>query len=112
VLELTRAPLWRTVLLAFASLVLVVASLGIEQTAHSRSEAQDLGFGYPLHFAFSDFTTYYTPPAYPDTYKLNPWEIPVEGNPLTFFTSCLLVYVALLGCGLLLRNAFRRALRA
>jgi hypothetical protein len=87
-----------------------VASLGIEQTAYSRHEAQDLGFGYPFHFAFSDFTTYYTPP-YPETYKLNPWEIPVEGNPPTFLASWLLVYLALLGCWLLVRNALRKAPR-
>ncbi len=101
----------RTLLLGIVSLALIVASLGIGQTAHNRSEAQDLGFGYPLHFAFSDFTTSYSPPAKPQTYNLNPWEIPMGGNPLAFLTSWVLTYGAVLGCWLLLANTFRSALR-
>lgn len=106
--EPNRPPVVRTLVLGLASLTLVVASLGIDQTAHNRSEARDLGFGYPVHFASSDFTSYYTSPAYPQTYKLNPWEIPVESNPLTFLASWALVYVVLLGCWLLLRKALTR----
>lgn len=109
--ELRRLPLVRTLLLAFLSLLLVVASLGIEQTAHNRSEAQDLGFGYPLHFAFSDFTTYSSPQGYPQTYNLNPWEIPMEENALTFLISWVLTYAALLGCWLLAAKALRRSFR-
>jgi hypothetical protein len=41
------------------ALVLVVSSLGVAQTAHDRGEARNLG--YPLHFASSDFTSYYIP---------------------------------------------------
>jgi hypothetical protein len=96
--ELKRFPPVRTAVLGLASFLLVVASLGIGQTANNVSEARDLGFGYPLHFTSSDFTTNYTPPAYPQKYKLNPWEIPVEGNPLTFLVSWLLVYAVVLGC--------------
>jgi branched-subunit amino acid ABC-type transport system permease component len=102
--EFTRLPVARTLLLGFGSFVLVVASLGIDQTAHSRDAAKHLGFGYPVHFAFSDFTTYYSPYGYPQTFRLNPWEIPVEGNPLAFLVSWVLVYGALLACWLFLRK--------
>ncbi len=111
--ELTHPPLVRTLLLVLASVVLVVASLGIDQTAHNRSEARDLGFGYPVHFAVADFTNHSgpPPPGYPQTYKLNPWEVPVEGSAFALLASCLLVYAALLGCWLLARNIFGRARR-
>lgn len=99
----------RTVLLGATSLVLVVSSLGIDQTANDRAEARHLGFGYPLHFASSNFTSSYTPPAYPQTYRLNPWEIPVDGNPGALLVPWALVYGALLGCWLLLRMAFGHA---
>ena len=105
--EFTHPPLWRTLILAFASFALVVLSLAIKQTAHSHIDAQDLGFGYPLHFAYSDFTSVYDPPGYPQTYNLNPWEIPMEGNPLTFLISWLLVYSAFLGVWLVLARTIR-----
>jgi hypothetical protein len=47
--EFTRLPVARTLLLRFGSFVLVVASLGIDQTAHSEDAAKHLGFGYPAH---------------------------------------------------------------
>jgi len=109
--ELRRLPFVRTLFLGAVSFVLVVASLALDQTAHSRSEAQHLGFGYPVHFASADFTIYYTPPPYAQTYRLNPWEIPVGGNPLAFLVSWLLVYAALLAGWLLVRSTFRRVLR-
>jgi hypothetical protein len=70
-------------LIAAASFVLVIATLGIDQTATTTDAAQHLGFGYPLHFASSDFTSKYSPPTYPQTLRLNPWEIPVNGTKLT-----------------------------
>jgi hypothetical protein len=103
-------PVLRTVVLGLTALGLVVASLGIGQTAQSEAAARHLGFGYPLHFAWSDFTSYYTPPSYPQTYNLNPWEIPVGGNLLTFLVSWLATYGALLACWLLLRNSVSHAL--
>jgi hypothetical protein len=93
------------------ALGLVFASLGIGQRAQNEAAARHLSFGYPLHFAESDFTSYYTPPSYPQTYKLNPWEIPVDGNPLAFVVSWLLVYGALVSCWILLQNVIRQALR-
>lgn len=102
--EFTRVPVARTLLLGLGSLVLGVASLGIDQTANSRHAAQHLGFGYPVHFAFSDFTTYYSPSSYPQTFRLNPWEIPMEGNPLAFLVSWVLVYGVLLASWLFLRE--------
>jgi hypothetical protein len=102
---MTGARLAGRILLALASFVLVVASLGIDQTAHSRSEARHLGFGYPLHFASSDFASYYSPPSYPHTFTLNPWEIPVSGNPLAFLVSWVLVYGALFALWRLVRAA-------
>ena len=109
--EFTRLPVSRTLLLGFGSFVLVVASLGIDQTAHSEDAAKHLGFGYPVHFAFSDFTTYYSPFGYPQTFRLNPSEIPVEGNPLAFLLSWVLVYGALLACWLFLRKTLIWAAR-
>jgi hypothetical protein len=103
--ELTRFPLARTLLLGLASFGLTVASLGIDQTAQSEREAQHLGFGYPLHFVFSDFSIYYTPPPGAQSYSLNPWEVPVQGNPLAFLISWVLVYGVLLGSWLLACNA-------
>jgi hypothetical protein len=88
----------------------VVASLGIDQIAHRRDAAKHLGFGYPLHFAFSDVTAYYSPFGYPQTFRLNPWEIPVEGNPLAFLVSWVLVYGARLACWLFLRKTLMWAL--
>ena len=108
--DLLRVPVLRTFVLAVAALGLVVASLGIDQTAQNEAAAGHLGFGYPLHFAWSDFTSVYTPPSYPQTYKLNPWEIPVSGNALTFLVSWLLVYGALVSCWVLLWNAAKHAL--
>jgi hypothetical protein len=113
-MNIGRPPLARTLTLGLLSLCLVVASLGIEQTANSRNQAGDLGFGYPLHFAFSDFTDYYTP-GYPQTFSLNPWEVPAEANPLTFLISWLLVYGVLFACWVVLRSALlsvRRRVRA
>jgi len=109
--EFKRLSVARTLLLGFGSFVLTVASLGIDQTANSRDAAKHLGFGYPVHFAFSDFTTYYSPPSYPQTFRLNPWEIPVEGNPLAFLVSWVLVYGALLAGWLLLRKTLMWAAR-
>jgi hypothetical protein len=43
------------------ALGLVVASLGIDQKAQNEAIAKHLSFGYPLHFAASDFTSYYAP---------------------------------------------------
>ena len=85
--QLGRLPLLRRLLLGLASLVLVVASLGIDQTASSRGDARHLGFGYPLHFVSSDFTIHYGLSAHPQTVKLNPWENPVQGNPVAFLAS-------------------------
>jgi hypothetical protein len=109
--EFTRLPVARTLLLGIGSFVLAVASLGIDQTPQSRGEAKHLGFGYPVHFAFSDFTTYYTPSSHPQTFRLNPWEIPVQGNPLAFLVSWVLVYGALLAGWLYLRKTLMRAAR-
>ena len=104
-------PMRRTLVLGFMALGLVAASLGIDQRAQNEAAARHLGFGYPLHFAESDLASHYTPPSYPQTYKLNPWEIPVDGNPLAFLVSWLLVYGALVGCWVLLQNVIRQALR-
>lgn len=109
--ELLRVPLLRTVVLSSIAFALVIASLGIDQTAHNATEARHLGFGYPLHFATSNFACVYTPRSWPQTYNLNPWEIPVHGNPITFFVSWLLVYGALLACWLLIRHMSSIALR-
>ena len=109
VTELLRTPVLRTAVLGLIALGLVVASLGIEQTAQNGAAARHLGFGYPLHFAESDFTSLYTPPSYPQTYNLNPWEIPVDGNPLAFFVSWLLAYGTLVSCWVLLKNVVRKA---
>ena len=106
--ELSRLPVARTLLLGFGSFVLTAASLGIDQRAQSRDAAKHLGFGYPLHFAFSDFTIYYSPSNSPQTFRLNPWEIPVETNPFAFLLSWVLVYGALLACWLFLGKALRR----
>jgi hypothetical protein len=95
------------VLFALVALALVVASLGIDQVASSASAARHVGFGYPVHFAASDFTTVSTPPAYPQTYRINPWEVPVEANFAAFMVSWILVYLALHGAALLLRSAAR-----
>jgi hypothetical protein len=97
--------------LGLISFGLVFASLGIDQTANSRSDARHLGFGYPVHFAFSDFTAIYSPPSYPQVFKLNPWEIPVRGSPLAFVVSWLLVYGALLASWLLTRIGLEWVLR-
>jgi hypothetical protein len=99
----------RALLLGSASLVLVAANLGLERTARSRAEAAHLGFGYPLHFAESDFTSISTPPSYPQTYRLNPWEVPVAGNGLAFAVSWSLVYSGLLVFWLLAKRAQRKA---
>jgi hypothetical protein len=104
------APDCSTLLLTLASFVLAIASLGIDQTATSRDAAKHLGFGYPVHFAFSDFTTYYSP-SDAQTFRLNPWEIPVEASLLGFVVSWLLVYCALLAASLLLRKALMWAVR-
>jgi hypothetical protein len=101
----------RTVLIALVSLALMLASLGIDETAHSRNEVRHLGFGYPVHFAFSDFRSYYSSPSYPQTFKLNPWEIPVEGNLLAFMLSWTLTYGALLACWLVVRKTLIWAAR-
>jgi hypothetical protein len=103
--EFMRLPVARTLLLGLGSFVLTLASLGIDQTANSGDAAKDLGFGYPVHFAFSDFTTYYSPSSYPQTFRLNPWEIPIEANPLAFLVSWVLVYGVLLAGWLFLRKA-------
>jgi len=109
--EFARLPVARTLLLGFGSFVLAVASLGINQTANSRDAAKHLGFGYPVHFVFSDFTTYDSPSSYPETFRLSPWEIPVEGNPLAFVVSWLLVYSVLLAGWLFLRKTLMWAAR-
>jgi hypothetical protein len=103
--EFTRLPVARTLLLGLGSFVLTFASLRIDQTANSSDAPKDLGFGYPVRFAFSDFTTYYSPASYPHTFRLNPWEIPAEGNPLAFLVSWVLVYGVLLAGWLFLRKA-------
>src|SRR4051812_31990015 len=103
-----RFPLWRTLLLGFSSLALTVATLGIDQTAQSKGEAQHLCFGYPVHFAFSDFSIHYTPPPGAQTYRLNPWEVPVQSNPLAFLISWAVVYGVLLATWLVARNALVR----
>jgi hypothetical protein len=109
--EFTRLPVARTLLLGLGSFVLAGASLGIDQTANSPDAAKHLGFGYPVHFAFSDFTSYYSPSSYPQTFRLNPWEIPMEGNPLAFLVSWLLVYGVLLAGWLFLRKTLMWAAR-
>jgi hypothetical protein len=105
--EFTRLPVGRTVVLGLVSFCLAVASLGIDRTAYSRSEAQHLGFGYPVHFAFSDFASHYSPSSYPQTFRLNPWETPVAANPIGFLISWVLIYGALLACWLALRKTLR-----
>jgi hypothetical protein len=57
-----------------------------------------------VHFAFSDFTIYYSPLSNAQTFRLNPWEIPVETNPLAFLVSWVLAYGALLAGWLFLRR--------
>lgn len=105
--EFRRLPVFRTLVLGISSFCLVVASLGIDRTAYSAGDARHLGFGYPVHFAFSDFTSYYSPWSYPQTFKLNPWEIPVEVNPLGLLISWVLIYAGLLGCWLVVRKMLR-----
>jgi hypothetical protein len=51
--------------------------------------------------------SHYSPPAYPQTFRLNPLEIPVETNPLTFLVSWLSFYALLLACWLLARSTLR-----
>jgi hypothetical protein len=68
-----------------------------------------LGFGYPLHFVSSDFTSVYTPTSYPSSFRLNPWEVPVEGNLGAFVIDWAIVYTALIGTFLLLRVGLTRA---
>ena len=59
-----------------------------------------------------DFAIDYTPSRDPQTFKLNPWEVPVEANLFTFLLSWLIGYALLLGCSLVARNAFKRLVRA
>lgn len=75
------------------ALALLIASLAVPQTAETRAELDQLAFGYPLHFAYSE--TSFTPPTLPQTYGFNPWEQPTFVDPLPFFASFALVYVAL-----------------
>jgi hypothetical protein len=99
-------------LIAAASFVLVIATLGIDQKATTTAEARHLGFGYPLHFASSDFTSKYGPLTYPqETFRLNPWEIPVNENVGAFVIDWAAVYVVLLGVALVLRAGFTSAAR-
>jgi len=94
---------------AVASCGLVVASLGIDQPATSAGAARHLGFGYPLHFVSSDFTSVYTPPSYPSSFRLNPWEVPIQGNLGAFVIDWAMVYTAIIGSFLLLRVSLTRA---
>jgi hypothetical protein len=55
------------------ALFLVVASLVIPRTASSRGDAKSIGFGYPLAFVAVDETVW-SPPAYPQTYRFDPWD--------------------------------------
>jgi hypothetical protein len=99
-------------LLAIASFGLVIASLGIDQTATTTDEARHLGFGYPLHFASSDFTSTYGPLTYPEqTFRLNPWEVPVNGNVGAFVVDWAAVSLALLGVALALHGSCTAAIR-
>lgn len=69
-------------LLGAVALVLLVATLAVPRTAHSRDEARALGFGYPLSFVHADLGSY-TPPSYPQEYRYDPWEnvAHVQGVP-------------------------------
>ncbi len=80
--------------LTAVALVIVVATLAVPQTAHSRSEARNLGFGYPLAYISADLTTF-TPPGYPQTYRFNPWENVANVRALQFVADWLLVIFAL-----------------
>lgn len=80
--------------LTAVALLVVVATLAVPQTAHSRSEARKLGFGYPLAYVSVDMTTF-TPPSYPQTYRFNPWENVAHVRAIQFVTDWLLVISAL-----------------
>ncbi len=97
-------------LITTASFVLVIATLRIDQTATTTTAARHLGFGYPLHLASSDFTSKYGPLTYPqETFRLNPWEIPVTGNVGAFVIDWAAVYVVLLGVALVLHAGLTSA---
>ena len=80
--------------LTAVALVLVAATLAVPQTAHSGSEARNLGFGYPLSYVSADLSTF-TPPSYPQTYRFNPWETVVHVRAVQFVVDWLLVIFAL-----------------
>jgi hypothetical protein len=88
-------PRWLLVYQALTAvaLVIVVATLAVPQTAHSRSEARNLGFGYPLAYVSADLAT--TPPSYPQTYRFNPWENVAHVRAPQFVADWLLVIFAL-----------------
>jgi hypothetical protein len=80
--------------LAAVAFVLVAATLAVPQTAHSASEAKNLGYGYPLSYVSADLSTF-TPPSYPQTYRFNPWETVFHVRALQFVLDWLLVVFAL-----------------
>jgi hypothetical protein len=99
-------------LLGVVSFGLVIASLGIDQTATSTDKARHLGFGYPLHFASSDFTSTYGPLIYPqETFRLNPWEVPVSGDVGAFVLDWGAVYAVLIVLTLALRGCVTSSAR-
>jgi hypothetical protein len=93
---------------ACGSLVAVLASAAIPETAGSRAAAANFGFGYPFHFLYGDLTLY-TPRGYPETFALNPWEVPTTLRPAPFLVSWAGVALALLALARLTRFVIRRA---
>jgi hypothetical protein len=77
-------------LLAVVALGLVVTTLAIPDTAHDRTDAANVGFGYPIHFVSAD-ETIWNPPSYPETYRFNPWEEVFHANGRLFAADWLLV---------------------
>jgi hypothetical protein len=106
-LPLTRLPLVRTVVLGIVSLALLLASLDIDQVADSSSAARHLGFGYPVHFVYANFMNSYANAGYPQTFNLNPWEVPVDLKPGAFLISWLLTYGVLFAASLLIGRGLR-----
>jgi hypothetical protein len=99
--------LW-VVALAFVSLAAVFGTLAVDQTAVGRTEAQHLGFGYPLHFAWADETRWYGDGKQVDvpeiqTFTLNPWEDTTDVDGSALLISWFVVYAVALALWLLIR---------
>lgn len=85
------------------ALALVPATLATPRTAQSRADAAHLGFGYPISFVTVDERVW-NPPAYPQTYRFDPWHDVARWNGWLFVDWVLVTGVVWIAVWLLRRR--------